>query len=31
MQKPLHDELMAWYASDAGKTTVAEIAEILSR
>jgi hypothetical protein len=31
MQKPLHDELIAWYASDAGKTTVAEIAEILSR
>jgi hypothetical protein len=31
MQKPLHDELMAWYAQDAGKTTVAEIADILSR
>jgi hypothetical protein len=31
MQKPLHDELMAWYAEDAGKTTVAEIAGILSR
>jgi hypothetical protein len=31
MQKPLHDELMAWYAQDGGKTTVAEIAEILSR
>jgi hypothetical protein len=31
MQKPLHDELMAWYAGDAGKTTVAEIADILSR
>jgi hypothetical protein len=31
MQKPLHDELMAWYARDAGKTTVAEIAGILSR
>ena len=31
MQKPLHDELMAWYAKDAGKTTVAEIAAIVSR
>jgi hypothetical protein len=31
MQKPLHDELMAWYAQDAGRTTVAEIADILSR
>jgi hypothetical protein len=31
MQKPLHDELMAWYTADAGKTTVAEIADILSR
>lgn len=31
MQKPLHDELMAWYAQDGGKTTVAEIAGILSR
>jgi hypothetical protein len=31
MQKPLHDQLEAWYASDAGKTTVAEIADLLSR
>jgi hypothetical protein len=31
MQKPLHDELLAWYAKDAGTTTVAEIADILSR
>lgn len=31
MQKPLHDQLEAWYAADAGKTTVAEIAELLSR
>lgn len=31
MQKPLHDELMEWYAKDAGKTTVAEIADMLSR
>jgi len=31
MQKPLHDELIEWYARDAGKTTVAEIADILSR
>jgi Thioredoxin len=31
MQKPLHDELEAWYAKDAGKTTVAEIADLLSR
>ena len=31
MQKPLHDQLEAWYASDAGKTTVAEIAALLSR
>src|SRR6266542_3317995 len=31
MQKPLHDELIEWYAKDAGKTTVAEIADILSR
>jgi hypothetical protein len=31
MQKPLHDELMAWYTADAGRTTVAEIADILSR
>jgi Thioredoxin len=31
MQKPLHDQLEAWYARDAGKTTVAEIAVLLSR
>lgn len=31
MQKPLHEELMTWYAKDAGKTTVAEIADILAR
>ena len=31
MQKPLHDQLEAWYAADAGKTTVAEIADLLSR
>ena len=31
MQKPLKDELIAWYAKDAGKTTVAEIADILGR
>jgi hypothetical protein len=31
MQKPLHDELIDWYAMDAGKTTVSEIADILSR
>jgi hypothetical protein len=31
MQKPLHDELEAWYVADAGKTTVAEIADLLSR
>lgn len=31
MQKPLHDQLEAWYASDAGRTTVAEIADLLSR
>jgi hypothetical protein len=31
MQKPLHDQLEAWYAGDAGKTTVAEIANLLSR
>lgn len=31
MQKPLHDELLEWYSKDAGKTTVAEIADILSR
>jgi hypothetical protein len=31
MQKPLHDELKEWYVKDAGQTTVAEIADILSR
>lgn len=31
MHKPLHDELMAWYAKDAGKTAVAEIADIVGR
>jgi len=31
MQKPLHDQLESWYASDAGRTTVAEIADLLSR
>ena len=31
MQKPLHDQLEAWYAGDGGRTTVAEIAALLSR
>jgi hypothetical protein len=31
MQKPLHDELHEWYLKDAGKTTMAEIADLLSR
>ncbi len=31
MQKPLHDELHEWYVKDAGKTTMAEIADIVSR
>jgi hypothetical protein len=31
MQKPLHDELMAWYEKDAGKTTVNEIADLVER
>lgn len=31
MQKPLHDELLAWYAADAGKTAVLEIANLLER
>lgn len=31
MQTPLHDELLAWYAKDAGKTTVLEIADLLER
>jgi Thioredoxin len=31
MQKPLHDELLAWYEKDAGKTTVNEIADLVER
>jgi hypothetical protein len=31
MQKPLHDQLEKWYVEDAGRTTVAEIAALLSR
>jgi hypothetical protein len=31
MQTPLHDELLAWYEKDAGKTTVVEIADLLER
>jgi hypothetical protein len=31
MQKPLKDELLEWYAKDAGRTTMAEIADILGR
>ena len=31
MQKPLHDELLAWYEKDAGQTTVLEIADLLER
>ncbi len=31
MQKLLHDELLAWYEKDAGKTTVLEIADLLER
>ena len=31
MQKPLHDELLAWYEKDVGETTVLEIAELLER
>jgi thioredoxin family protein len=31
MQKPLHDELLAWYEKDAGKTTVMEIADLVER
>jgi len=31
MQEPLHDQLEKWYARDAGRTTVAEIADLLSR
>jgi thioredoxin family protein len=29
MQGPLHEELMKWYADDAGRTTVAEIAALV--
>jgi hypothetical protein len=31
MQQPLHEQLMKWYAEDAGRTTVAEIAALLER
>jgi hypothetical protein len=31
MQHPLHEQLMKWYADDAGRTTVAEIAALLER
>jgi hypothetical protein len=31
MQKPLHEALMKWYGEDAGRSTVAEIAELLGR
>jgi hypothetical protein len=31
MQQTLHDQLMKWYADDAGRTTVAEIAALLER
>jgi hypothetical protein len=31
MQQPLHDQLLKWYADDAGRTTVAEIAALLER
>lgn len=31
MQKPLHDELLAWYEKDAGKTTIQEIADLVER
>lgn len=31
MQKPLHDQLEDWYARDAGRTTMSEIAALLSR
>jgi Thioredoxin len=30
-QAPLHAQLEAWYAADDGKTTMAEIADLLSR
>ena len=28
---PLHERLMNWYAEDAGRTTLAEIAALLER
>ena len=31
MQKPLHDALLKWYVDDAGRTTVAEVADLLAR
>jgi Thioredoxin len=31
MQQPLHDQLAKWYADDAGRTTVAEIAALAER
>jgi hypothetical protein len=31
MQKPLHEALLKWYVDDAGRTTVAEVAELLAR
>jgi hypothetical protein len=31
MQQTLHDQLMKWYADDAGRTTLAEIAALLER
>jgi hypothetical protein len=31
MQKPLHEALTKWYDEDAGRSTVAEIAELLAR
>ncbi len=31
MQQPLHEQLARWYEEDAGRTTMAEVAEILER
>lgn len=31
LQQPLHEQLLAWYDEDAGRTTMAEIAAILER
>jgi hypothetical protein len=31
MHDPLHERLMNWYAEDAGRTTLAEIAALLER